>query len=414
MFTGKWIRTIILTWLAWALIVIGFQSLVAARLQLQRPDFALDWTPSETTAQAQDDHPYLLDPFMNHQVSWDSEYYLSIAIAGYDDTTVQTAPPPWRPDLIRHEPVSLNYAFFPFYPFLIRIFSIPLRILPMTPIARATLAGVVVSLLGTLGAMFALFDLTREWLDDESGLRAAFYLIVFPSGFFLAQVYTEGLFIGLAFGSLAVLRHRKWWWAGVLAVCATWTRAVGITLIIPLGLAWVKAVDWDQVLASRFDWKALAPGLVVLAPLFALWVWWFYNGEQFRFVEEAFFGRESLQVMDSLRIWLRTLSGLNAANTQSLVYYVLEIVATLLAIVACGSTFREEPGLTLFGLAVIAVSFFSAVPQGMLRYVLAVPSLFIMLARWGRHAAFDRVWTTASVLLMGLSAMLYTFDFWVA
>jgi hypothetical protein len=32
-----------------------------------------------------------------------------------------------------------------------------------------------------------------------TSIRAAFYCAIFPMGFFLAQVYSEGLFIGFSF-----------------------------------------------------------------------------------------------------------------------------------------------------------------------------------------------------------------------
>ena len=51
---------------------------------------------------------------------------------------------------------------------------------------------------------------------------------------------------------------------------------------------------------------------------------------------------------------------------------------------------------------------------GMVRYVLAVPAVFLLLARLGEHQAFDRVWTVISVMLMALLAALYSVDFWVA
>jgi hypothetical protein len=37
-----------------------------------------------------------------------------------------------------------------------------------------------------------------------------------------------------------------------------------------------------------------------------------------------------------------------------------------------------------------------------------------MLACLGRRPIFDRVWTMASTLLMGMLAMLFTSGFWVA
>ncbi len=88
------------------------------------------------------------------------------------------------------------------------LFSIPLSLLKLTPIATATLAGVIVSALGILAAMLALYDLTHEALGEDGGMRAVFYLLIFPTSFFFMQVYTEGLFVGLAFGCLALLKRK--------------------------------------------------------------------------------------------------------------------------------------------------------------------------------------------------------------
>jgi hypothetical protein len=49
----------------------------------------------------------------------------------------------------------------------------------------------------------------------------------------------------------------------------------------------------------------------------------------------------------------------------------------------------------------------------MARYMLIAPATFVILGSWGAARAFDRTWTLASSLLMGMSAMLYSFDFWV-
>jgi hypothetical protein len=73
---------------------------------------------------------------------------------------------------------------------------------------------------------------------------------------------------------------------------------------------------------------------------------------------------------------------------------------------------RRRPALSLYSLAVIVFSLTSGSAQGMQRYVLAAPVIFLVLARWGRHEAFDRAWTLASVLLMGVFAIMFSYDFW--
>ncbi len=398
---------VVLIWLAWAAILIGFQAVVPQRLKVQRPDYALFWTPNETKTNAQNNKPYLLDPFMNAQVSWDSEFYLAIATGGYDDPAVRAV-------AVGGRPLSLSYAFLPLYPYAMRAVAAPLRLVGMAPIPAATLAGVLLSLLGTLAGMLALYDLARDELAARGALRAAFYLVIFPMGFFLAQVYTEGLFVGLALSCLALIRRRRLVWAGVLAVLATWTRIVGVGLAIPLALAW-----WDEVRAKDLDlWSLprslLARAVVPLAPLAALVGWylspWGWANEA---IEAQFFGRGFLLVDQTLRSWQQGLAG-TVGNSEATVYYALEIAIIALAVVACLATLRRYPGVAWFGLSVLTLSFFSGSAQSVGRYAVVIPSLYLFLGRLGRHEAFDRAWTLVSVLVMGILAMLFTFDMWVA
>src|SRR5215510_15977410 len=79
-------RTIVSIWLAWAVLLIAFQALATARVVPQFSDRAQEWTTHETASKDyQSGRPFLLEPFMNNQVAWDSEYYLAIAVGGYDD-----------------------------------------------------------------------------------------------------------------------------------------------------------------------------------------------------------------------------------------------------------------------------------------------------------------------------------------
>ena len=153
--------------------------------------------------------------------------------------------------------------------------------------------------------------------------------------------------------------------------------------------------------------------MLALAPLVAYGIWWLLLGEQFHAVEKAFFSRGAFLVGRSIDAWKGAFASLSGDNSQTVVYYGIEFSATLLAAVTCLVTLRRYPGESLFGLLVILISFTSGVPQGMHRYVLAVPSIFMVLGRLGRNEVFDRAWTLASILLMGLLATLFAFDFWV-
>ena len=463
-------RKIFLIWLAWVLIVIGFQAWATARLKPVFPDRAQEWTASYTLPKTyQIGRPYLVEPFMNAQVCWDSEYYISIALGGYDDPKVPHLTPfgsttVWQDGMLlsgnryNGESLSLNYAFFPFYPWVMWLFAQPLKLIGLNFIATTTLAGVIVSALGTLLAMLALYDLTSDSLGDEGAMRAAFYLLIFPTGFFLVQVYTEGLFVGLAFGCLAMLRRGKWLPAALLGAAATLTRAVGVALIIPMALTWFRTGDWLDIdlewrqiyywwkeswralfLAARKilrgifgihkpddpEWSVLRKELVVVvsfgkmllafAPLIAYLIWKFSHlGLNFDIVETNYFGRGFLDFGSAYYNWAEAFHSLFVHIPERTAYFLTEFLGLIIGLVTCFACIKHYPEIAFFSLAVLAISWGSGPAQGIVRYILGAPAVFVMLAKWGKNTAFDRAWTIASILLMGLLAMLFAFDFWVA
>ncbi|HJQ13389.1 MAG TPA: hypothetical protein VJ830_01475 [Anaerolineales bacterium] len=427
-------RTVVFIWFAWVIIVLGFQGWAAARIDPQYPDRAQEWTTEFTGEGYQEGHVYLLEPFMNDQVAWDSEYYLAIAIGGYDDprsphltptgvTTSAVDNSKAEPDASFRDSISLSYAFFPFYPLLIRFFSYPLQILGMNPIATATLAGVVISAFGALLGMLSLYELTRDSIGDDGALRAAFYLVIFPTGFFLLQVYSEGLFVGLAFCCLAMLKRKQWLLAALLGVAATLTRAVGVTLVIPMTLTWIRMGDWvdidlewRQILHGGISLRSLGRALLAFSPLIAFGIWKFsYLGLAFDYVESNYFGRGFLSLSYAFFAWaeaFRTM--LSGTNPQHTAYYFTEFLGLAIGVIACIATIRTHPEIGWFSFAVLLISWGSGPAQGIHRYILGAPAVFLTLARWGANPVFDRAWTILSILLMGALAALFAFDMWVA
>lgn len=430
----KQVRTIVFLWLAWALAVIGFQAFATARLDVKYPDRAQPWTEQFTAEGYQDGHIYLLEPFMNNQVAWDSEYYIAIAIGGYDNPNSPHLTPSGVQTVVRdhlvsqsgssfNRSISLSYAFLPFYPTMMRVFILPLQLFGLNPIATATLAGVVVSALGTLLGMLALYDLTRDKLGEDGALRAVFYLLIFPTGFFLLQVYTEGLFVGLAFGCLAMTQRKQWLAAAILGVCATLTRAVGVLLSVPLLIAWMRTsewldldMEWRQIFHQGIPRRQAYHLALVFAPLVAFFIWKFsYLGLAFDYVEANFFGRGYLALGSAFYGWAQAFrSLLNWLNPQRSAYYFTEFLGLAIGLVTSVLCMRKYPEIGWFSFLVFFVSWGSGPAQGIHRYILGAPAVFIMLAHWGRHPVFDRAWTILSILLMGILSAMFAFDLWVA
>jgi hypothetical protein len=400
-------RTIFLVWIGWVVLIMGFQSLAQARFTLKRPDTVLPWTATWTNADADRRHPYIRDPMLLGHSAWDSEFYISIALHGYEDPAMRAASPASTPDQEIAAPkgthpkwVSLNHAFLPGYPFAMALIARPLAAFGMAPVSAATLAGVLVSLIATLGAMLAIGELAGA--EDGDDIRAAFYLAVWPAAAFLAQVYSEALFLALSFGSLALLRRGAWGWAAALAAAAVWTRATGVLLIIPFGLAWLGARE------SRTMGRAA----LAATPLIAYLAWRAIFGADFDFVETRYFGRWPFALGTSLDSWSDALQTLIAGDPQSRAYYLFEFTGLAAAVVASALLWRREKALTLYGLATLVVVATSGAALGMHRYALAMPQLFLAPARLGARPAFDRIWTLGSCLGLAILALAFSFGYW--
>ena len=122
--------------------------------------------------------------------------------------------------------------------------------------------------------------------DENDHLRAAFYLLVFPASIFLAQVYSEGLFLGLSFATLACLHRRRWLPTAILAALTFWVRPGGALLLVPMVTVWLMDRSWQK------NWKsAVGSGLAALVPLFSYLVFsWTELYAKFHVFEVRFFG----------------------------------------------------------------------------------------------------------------------------
>ena len=407
---------IFLLWAAWLVILVAFQSAIPKRFSLVKPDEVLSWTASLTPREfdlLRD--PILAEPFLGTQVSFDSKLYLSIAVYGYDDPHIPFVMPPHFSALPSNKPLSVNYAFFPLYPVLIRILTYPLALFGLNWIAAAILAGVIISGLGALAAMLALYDLTRQELGEEGGFRTAFYLLIFPTGFFLAQVFSEGLFIGLAFACIALLRRKRWVWASLLAALAVMTRAVGLALILTFAWAWLKELGWKFSFQGVFNRRQLLHAALSVLPVLVYLTWRSsYYGKAFDIVEREFFGQQLFAFKVAWQNWSQAFRLILEGQPATAFYFTLEFAAIFLAAVSIVFTARRYPDVALFSLMAVAVPLTSGAPQSMVRYIVSAPAVYVFLSRLGKRPVFDRVWTFTSLLLLSLLVILFTFDLWVA
>jgi Mannosyltransferase (PIG-V) len=183
-------------------------------------------------------------PILSSLTSWDGWWYLGIARHGYHAAPISGQ--------------YHDYAFFPLYPALVRVLSLA------TP-AFDGLIAVLLSNVLFLVALWLLYRLTAEVLDEERALWSAVLLCLFPFSWAFSMAYGESLFLALSLGSLLAAERGRAGWAAILAALAGLTRLPGVLLIVPLAL-----ILWRRLRDRRaLAWLLLVP---VGAGLFAAYV----------------------------------------------------------------------------------------------------------------------------------------------
>jgi hypothetical protein len=333
---------------------------------------------------------------------WDTEWFLGIATGGYRGPGVDTVNSP---------------AFFPMYPMLVGLAD---AVLPGGPLGAAA----VVSALALLGALTVLHRLVERELGEDTAGRTLWYLVAFPTGFFLFIAYNHGLdllFVALCF---LFVRQERWWWAGLAGAAATATRSSGVLL---LG---VFAYEYLRRHGRRPRLSALAI-VVVPAGLLAFMAYlWQDFGNPFAFADaQDHWGRSFdwpwhsvPQVVSNAGAIQHGLDRLAVTNLLDLCAAVVTALMLALGVVGPWKLRRDQLVYPLYGFALLAmlVAFPSRLPAvaeplvSISRLVLAEFPAFMVLALAGRNVWVDRTYLAVAVPLQGILAAYLLHGGWVA
>lgn len=323
---------------------------------------------------------------------WDSGWYLTIATRGYS---------------IPHD-ITTSYstiAFFPLYPYLIRILAVVIpRSLATTGVF--VLIGWLVSNLMLIGALIFVRQLVIDTEhDDRLAERAVWYLLLFPTSFFFSCVYTESTFLFLASGALLAALREKWPLAGIASALLVLSRPQGILIVLPLLWAFAAENHWTLkgLLRPQIGWILLAPVALLghlvtlypltgnlLAPLLAQHAW----NHQF------------------------ALPWQSLLHPQPVTPYLTSLMQALalISLVAGLASLKvlKSKTLAVFTLTLLLFPLFTTNVGSVIRHYATVFPILIVLAIWGRNAtvnAFIQMPMFAlQALLMGAWCQFY----WIA
>jgi mannosyltransferase PIG-V len=316
------------------------------------------------------------NPLLDAATRWDAKAYVDIAHVGYGA-------------------VPANNAYFPLYPLLVRLVATPLGGSDDAYLA----AGVVISNLALLLALVYLARLVALDHDPAVGVRAALYLLVFPTSVFLSVVYPESLLIALSVGAVYHARRGEWLASGALGFLAALTRPfIGAAVALPI------AIEAYQKSGVRAALGSAAPaGLALVGWLLVLWR--ITGDPKAILTAEANWG-----VGPSIPF--AAFFDLFNPHVYGFPYFVLGSTLFVGALVLI-SWRSLRPSLAAYATVVFLISIATGSLTSSPRYYLSVFPVFIVLAVVARGWA-GRTYVAVGAALSVLFTAMYALWYWVA
>ena len=267
------------------------------------------------------DQGYFLSPkwLIDIWCRWDSEWQLSIVKWGY------VAPENFGSGYS-------NIAFFPLYPYLIRLltFWLPKR---LQTESVYLLAGLIISNICFLLAMYGLCKLTGHLFSKETASITPVLVFCLPCAFYFSAFYGESLFLLLIVYTLLSAENKKWLWSALCAAGAALCRPHGVLVLFPIIFLYMSARKWDfRKIGTEWLWYLLVPA-GVFAFFFGLYR---LTGDFFAFFKAQSAWGRSLTDTSAFRLYFEPLfTRHNRPTTIDLVMIITSLVLSIWMLISC-------------------------------------------------------------------------------
>lgn len=329
---------------------------------------------------------FLLYPFAN----FDGAYYLLIAAKDY----------------------TVNAGFFPLFPLLIHLATLPFNVLPFD-LVQYFFAIFLVSLF-FLASLIVFYKLLKLDYKDNVAIWSIVFLLIFPTSFFFASVYSESLFFLLSVIAFYFARKKKWVVAGIAGGLLSATRIVGIAIWPALLYEYFKENK------NKLSFKILP---LFIAPL-GLVAYMFYNfqkwGNPFYFIQ-AQGNFQNDRTVDSIVLpfqtlfrYFKILISVNPAIYEwrvALFELFFFIFTGIMLYIAWKKKVRFS--YLLFGLLCLIIPSLTGTLSGIPRYVLIIFPIFITMTLI-KNKLFKIIYFAISGVLLFLFFMLFSKGYFIA
>jgi hypothetical protein len=326
---------------------------------------------------------------------WDAPHYTDLIVYGYREFDPGNLTNDYGYGQVYPGDLPLYIVFYPLFPWLGAVVNAVIHNPVLSAFIVAGLASVV------LAPLF--HRLVKHDESPDVALRATWFLLIFPTAYFLHIGYTEALFLALVVGSFLAARTQRWWLAGALGGLAALTRINGLVLLLALPVE--AATQWYMAPADsrRFRWEWLAIGLVGVGFGVYLALNYVIYGTPFQFlvVQHDHWFKSLASPVDAISGaigWFRS-----SEFDDRLMYGAMELLFVGIGLggtVVAAFRFRPSWFAWMAGnlLLFVSTSFLLSTP----RYALTLFPLFVALALPTR-----RVWALVAVSSVSLAGFIY-------
>jgi hypothetical protein len=330
-------------------------------------------------------------PLVNFFSQWDGAWYNEIALFGYPNGS---------------NPLSGNWAFFPLYPFLMRVFGTPFFGL-MSSSDAVLFSGFLISNLLFFVSLFLFYQVTKIIFGQNSlALISTIFFAFWPGALFYSTVYSESLFMTFALGAFYLMEKGKSGKSAVFGFFAALTRSNGFLVFIPFVYYGLQTRKYRTAILQTF---------VIFLPYLLFNVYGYFSTGLFPVREIVYnhiwgASRLTLTQVTSYQIGYTGLFSMEAVLILlPFAWFLLTEKVPISDFVKGLITQRKDLKYWAFSIYILLMLLFYSDPQNLHRYALPIlPLYWVSALIWGKNRKIGRAMLIVSTVILVIGTVLFT------
>jgi len=309
---------------------------------------------------------------------WDSPHYLYISEFGYQNNG---------------DPANF-IVFLPFYPFLITLFSVFIKL---------KIGSLIISNLAFILGGILFYKLLAIDYGEKFSFFAILVLAFFPTSYFFSSTYPESLYLMLFAGSFYLARKKNFVASGFAAGLLTLTRPFGILVWPSLIIEVLKSKDQKHKVIQNICFLIIF--LIISLSIYLYINYYLYNDFfAFEKILQNHWQKSFIFPWEGIRqAWLRGINSNKWDDYRIFIGFAEAITATI-AWIFVPIAFIKKLKINLsysfyYALGVIMFTSTGFILSGP-RYLLSLPPFFIIFTKIINIKIVKYIWIILSTILL--------------